>query len=80
MGELHGIVVTYLIAKRTIDEDAQIPILVMERVVPTEGEERKRTTDIGLILLVDLTVTIDVLILDIAYERGVSAVVICRIG
>ena len=52
----------------------------MERVVPTEGEERKRATDIRLILLIDLTIAIDVLILDITYERGVGTVVISRIG
>ena len=38
----------------------------MERVVPTEGELRKRRADIGAVLLVDHTVVVHVLELQVA--------------
>ena len=52
MSELHLVVVTNLVAYRTIDEYGQIPLLVVECVVPTKGKVRQRRTDIGLVLFV----------------------------
>ena len=76
MSELHSIVVTYLVTIRTIDEDVEIPLLVVEGVVPTECELWKWRTNIGLILLVDLAIAIDILILDIAYECSVRTAIL----
>ena len=80
MGQLHLHIVTYLVAHASVDEDVQVEVLIDKCVVPTEGELRQRRTDVGLIVLVDHTVTIHVLILDITHIGGVLWIVLGRIG
>ena len=80
MSQLHLHVVTYLVAYRTVDKEAQVEVLVTEGVVPTEGELRQWRADVGLIILIDDAVLVHILEFQVAYECGVRAAVECRIG
>ena len=68
--ELHLHVVAHLIAHWTIDEDIQVKVLVAESIIETECKFRQWRTDIGAVFLIDNAVTIDVLVLDVAYIDG----------
>ncbi len=74
VSHLHVQIVGYLGAYRTVDEDIQVEVLVAEGVVPSEGPLREWRTDVGLIILVNLTIFVDVLVLQVAYIGGVGAV------
>ena len=73
VGHLHVQIVGYLAAYRTVDEDVQVEVLVTEGVVPTEGPLWKWRTYIGLIILIDDAITIDILVLQVTYIGGVAA-------
>ena len=73
MSHLHVQIVGYLAAYRTVDEDVQIEVLVTEGIVPTECPLWKWRTDIGLIILIDDAITIDILVLQVTYIGGVAA-------
>ena len=80
MGKLHLHVVSYLVAYRTVDEDVQVKVLVDKRVVPSEREVGQRRTDVGLVILVDDAIAIDILVFDITYVSGVLWIILSRIS
>ena len=73
VSHLHVQIVGYLGAYRTVDEDIQVEVLVAEGVVPSEGPLREWRTDVGLIILVDDTIAVDILVLQVTYVGGVAA-------
>ena len=73
MGKGDSIVVEHVVTKSTVEEDAQIEILVTEGVGPAKGEVRERIADDGTVLFIDLAVLVDILVLDIADPHGIAA-------
>ena len=73
VSHLHVQIVGYLGAYRTIDEDIQVEVLVAEGIVPSEGPLWQWRTDVGLIILVDDTIAVDILVLQVTYIGGVAA-------
>ena len=73
MSHLHVQIVGYLGTYRTVDEDIQVEVLVAEGIVPTEGPLWKWRTDVGLIILINLAIFVDVLVFQVTYVGGVAA-------
>ena len=74
MSHLHVQIVGYLGTYRTIDEDIQVEVLVAEGIVPSEGPLWQWRTDVGLIILVNLAIIVDVLVFQVAYVGGVGTI------
>ena len=74
MSHLHVQIVGYLGAYRTVDKDIQVEVLVAEGIVPSEGPFWQWRTDVGLIILINLAIFVDVLVLQVTYVGGVGAI------
>jgi hypothetical protein len=75
VGKLILIIITYLVAIRTINEDIQVEVVPTESVCPTECEVRQRRADVSAVVSVNLAVghtvwTAKIFILDITYPYG----------
>jgi hypothetical protein len=70
VGKLILIIVTNLVAIRTINEDIQVEVVPTESVSPAECEVRQRRADVSTVLCINDAVTVQVLILDVAYPYG----------
>jgi hypothetical protein len=70
VGKLVLIIVTYLVAIRTVDKNIQVKVVPAESIGPTECEVGQGRADVGTVLCVNDTITVQVLILDITYPYG----------
>ena len=74
MALAHQVVVEHLVTIGSVEEDAQVHVLVAEGVGPAIGEQRKRGTDVGAVVRVDEPVLVDILELEVAGPDGGAAV------